>query len=102
MDIRSEGEQEAERKAACEIGRVGDGLGEAGRMGEEIRACEGVFFEKREPERAGELHRSGRVAEQMGERAETDLFRKPEGQGFDERADRAFGIGRHAVEIERK
>ena len=102
MDIRSAGEQEAERGAASEIGRFGDDLGETGRMGEKIRACEGVFSQERESERAGELYRAGRVAEQMGERAEADLFGKPEGQGFDERADRASGIGRHAVEIERK
>ena len=38
----------------------------------------------------------------MGERAEADLFGESERQGFDERADRASGIGRHAVEIERK
>ena len=38
----------------------------------------------------------------MGERAEADLFREPEGQGFDERADRASGIGRHAVEMTKR
>ena len=97
--VKAAGEQETERGATCEAGCDRDGLGETGRMGEKIRTCEGVFLAERESERAGELYRAGRVVEQMGERAETDLFRKPEGQGFDERADRASGIGRHAVEM---
>ena len=63
MDIRSAGEQEAEHRATCEAGCAGDGLGETGRMGEKIRTCEGVFPQEREPERAGELHRAGRVVE---------------------------------------
>ena len=96
-DQRENKELNAERR--CEAGCAGDGLGEAGRMGEKIRTCEGVFPAEREPERAGELYRAGRVAEQVGERAEADLFGKPEGQGIDERADRASGIGRHAVEM---